>query len=278
MSGAPGAKTYRISVKREKHGAVSPYLYDHAQADDVLEVSAPRGGFTLRSGDAPVVLLSAGIGATPVLAMLHSLSYAASSRQVWWIYGARNRAEHPFAKESRGLLHTLANSRSHIVYSKPDATDKTGVDYDSVGHVDTPLLDRLGVTSPKRISTCAVHPLPSQLTRGLEDLGRRPTRSLGGVWAGSLPSPRESRHPPARRFTLPQENPALDRRFPLCEAGSPFLGIRSSPVCWNSQRPAMFPFSGPVASGSAIPASARLSAGPSAMSLIHLSRPPRATC
>ena len=111
MSGAPGAETYRVSVKRELHGVVSSYLCDHVHAGDILEASAPRGGFILESGDAPVVLLSAGIGATPMLAMLHSLSSAASRREVWWIYGARNRAEHPFAKESRDLLRTLANGR-----------------------------------------------------------------------------------------------------------------------------------------------------------------------
>ena len=156
MSGTPGASTYRVSVKRETNGVVSSYLYDHMHAGDPLEVSAPRGSFILKSGDAPVVLLSAGIGATPVLAMLHALSSASSRREVWWIYGARNRAEHPFAKESRGLLQTLVNGRSHIVYSKPDSGDQPGVDYDSVGHVDAPLLDRL-VLLAMRISTSAVH-------------------------------------------------------------------------------------------------------------------------
>ena len=146
MSGAPDVGTYRVSVRREANGVVSSYLYDHAHAGDLLEVSAPRGGFILGPGDAPVVLLSAGIGATPVLAMLHWLSSEASRRQVWWVYGTRNRAAHPFAKESRALLQTLVNSRSHIVYSKPDSGDEPGVDYDSVGHVDTALLDRLGVT------------------------------------------------------------------------------------------------------------------------------------
>jgi ferredoxin-NADP reductase len=115
MSGMPGARTYRVSVKRETSGVVSSYLYDHVYVGDILEMSAPRGGFILRSGDAPVVLPSAGIGAPPVLAMLYSLSSAASCPEVWWIYGARNRAEHPFAKESRGLLQTLVNSRSQIV-------------------------------------------------------------------------------------------------------------------------------------------------------------------
>ncbi len=119
MSGAPSAQAYRISVKHELNGAVSSFLHDRVNAGDVLEVSAPRGTFTLRPGDSPVVLVSAGIGATPVLAMLHALASVASSREVWWLYGARNRTEHPFAKESRELLKALVRGRSHIVYSKP---------------------------------------------------------------------------------------------------------------------------------------------------------------
>ena len=134
----------------------------------------------------PVVLLSAGIGATPVLAMLHSLSSAASRREIWWIYGARNRAEHPFAKESRGLLQTLVNSRSHIVYSKPDSADEPGVDYDSVGHVDTPLLDRLGVARDADFYLCGPPSFLRDLTAGLKTWGARfHTNSRGGVWAGN---------------------------------------------------------------------------------------------
>ncbi|MGP0072447.1 MAG: 2Fe-2S iron-sulfur cluster-binding protein, partial [Bryobacteraceae bacterium] len=176
MSGAPGAETYRVTVKRETNGLVSSYLCDHAHAGDTLELSAPRGGFILRSGDSPVVLLSAGIGATPVHAMLHALSSAASRREVWWIYGARNRAEHPFAKESRGLLQTLVNSRSHIAYSRPDSGDEPGVDYDSVGHVDTPLLDRLGVTRDADFYLCGPPSFLKQLTEGLKTWGTDSTR------------------------------------------------------------------------------------------------------
>ena len=186
MSGIPGARTYRVSVKRETNGVVSSYLCEHVHTGDILDVSAPRGGFILRSGDGPVVLLSAGIGATPVLAMLHSLSAEASSREVWWIYGARNRAEHPFAKESRGLLQTLVNSRSHTVYSKPDSGDKPGVDYDSVGHVDTLLVDRLGVNRDADFYLCGPPSFLRDLTAKLEDMGRRfHTNSRRGVWAGN---------------------------------------------------------------------------------------------
>ena len=199
MSGMPGASTYRVSVKREANGVVSSYLCDDVHAGDILEVSAPRGGFILRSGDAPAVLLSAGIGATPVLAMLHSLSSVASRREVWWIYGTRNRAEHPFAKESRGLLQALVNSRSHIVYSKPDSADELGVDYDSVGHVDTPLLDRLGVTRDADFYLCGPPSFLKQLTEGLKTWGVDSARIHTEVFGPEAPiTPRiaQSTHQP----------------------------------------------------------------------------------
>jgi ferredoxin-NADP reductase len=183
----PGAGAYRVSVKRETNGVVSSYLYDHVHADDTLEVSAPRGGFILRSGDAPVVLLSAGIGATPVLAMLHSLSSAASRRQIWWIYGARDRAEHPFAQESRGLLQTLVNSRSHIVYSKPTPEDKPGVDYDSVGHVDIPLLDRIGVARDAEFYLCGPPSFLRDLTAGVKAWVADPTQIHEEVFGSEAP-------------------------------------------------------------------------------------------
>ena len=105
ISGAAGAGTYRISVKRAD-GAGSRYLHDRIRAGDLIQVSAPRGSFTLAADDKPVVLLSAGIGATPVLSMLHSIAAtgANSTREIWWCYGARNGKEHPFVAEVRNLL------------------------------------------------------------------------------------------------------------------------------------------------------------------------------
>ena len=103
LSGAPSLERYRVSVKREPHGVASAYLCDHAREGDLVEVSAPRGAFTLREGEGPVVLLSAGVGATPVLAMLHVLAAEASRRDVWWLFGGRNRDDHPFREESREL-------------------------------------------------------------------------------------------------------------------------------------------------------------------------------
>jgi ferredoxin-NADP reductase/MOSC domain-containing protein YiiM/ferredoxin len=227
MSGEPGTTNYRVSVKREMNGVVSSYLHDHVQAGDVVEVSAPRGGFILEPGDTPVVLLSAGIGATPVLAMLHSLSAAQSHREVWWIYGARKRAEHPFAKESHGLLQTFVNSRSHIVYSKPNPEDKLGVDYQSVGHVDMTLLDRLGVIRDADFYLCGPPSLLGDLTAGLKTWGVNPTRihfEVFGPQASKAPGIVRSSHSP-----------------PHAPAGGPGVGpqisfVRSGlTVSWDSR-------------------------------------------
>jgi len=234
MSGMPGATTYRVSIKRETKGVVSSYLNDHVQAGDVLEVSAPRGGFILRSGDAPVVLLSAGIGATPVLAMLHSLSSAASRRKVWWIYGARNHAEHPFAKESRNLLQSLVNSQSHIVYSKPDAGDELGVDYDSVGHVDTLLLDRLGVTRDADFYLCGPPSFLKQLTEGLKARGADSTRiylEVFGQEAPITPGIAPSSRPPVH---APAGEPGIGRNVSFTRSGLT--------VPWNSRFSSLLEF------------------------------------
>ena len=126
LSDLPAADHFRISVKSELNGIGSSFLCDRAQEGDVLDVSAPRGSFTLRPEPGAVVLLSAGVGATPVMSMLHALAAEKSQREIWWIYGARNRAEHPFAEESRSLLKQLSRGRGYIVYSRPAATDQVG--------------------------------------------------------------------------------------------------------------------------------------------------------
>ncbi len=117
LSSAPDASAYRISVKREPHGAASSYLNRSLRPGALLDVAAPRGDFVLGDGADPVLLISAGIGVTPVLAMLHDLASRRSEREVWWIYGARGPREHPFAAETHTLLASLPRAREHIFYS-----------------------------------------------------------------------------------------------------------------------------------------------------------------
>jgi len=101
--------------------------------------------FTLRPGDGAIILLSAGIGATPVLAMLHTLAATESPREIWWIHGARNGGEHSFAVEARALLKTLPHGHSHIRYSSPGPKDRPTVDFDASGRLSVDVLRGLGV-------------------------------------------------------------------------------------------------------------------------------------
>jgi ferredoxin-NADP reductase/MOSC domain-containing protein YiiM len=143
LSGPPGASDYRISVKRESRGAASQFLHTRVRTGDLLEAAAPRGVFTLRSGQAPVLLVSAGVGATPVLAMLHALAAARSGREIWWLHGARRRADEPFAAESRALLAALPSAHRDICYSSPGPGDVQGRDYDTAGRLSAPVLAAL---------------------------------------------------------------------------------------------------------------------------------------
>ncbi|MGO9829186.1 MAG: MOSC domain-containing protein [Myxococcaceae bacterium] len=171
LSALPRSDHFRISVKSELKGIGSSFLCSRTRQNDVLEVSAPRGTFTLRPGECPVVLLSAGVGATPVMSMLNALAAARSQREVWWIYGARNRAGHPFAEESRSLLRQLARGRGYVAYSKPGASDQVGKDFDAPGHIDTPLLKRLGVAEDSDFYLCGPSSFLNDMRDGLRNWG-----------------------------------------------------------------------------------------------------------
>src|SRR3954469_5980960 len=133
MSGAPGAGDYRITVKREHDGTASGYLHTHLAVGDQLDIAAPRGTFILERTRAPVLLISAGIGATPVIAMLHALAQEHSDREIWWMHGARGGGDHCFAAEARRLLASLPNVRAHVYYSRPGPEDREGHDFDHAG-------------------------------------------------------------------------------------------------------------------------------------------------
>jgi ferredoxin-NADP reductase/MOSC domain-containing protein YiiM/ferredoxin len=136
-------REYRISVKCE--GAGSRYLHERVKVGDLLDVAAPRGSFVLRQGTRPVVLISAGVGATPVLAMLHALAREHSPRAVWWLHGARNHREHAFAAEVDELLSALPESHRLVAYSQPDSAEGLGAEYDTTGRLDRRALDAVGV-------------------------------------------------------------------------------------------------------------------------------------
>ena len=118
MSGPPGAGYYRVTVKREPEGVASGYLHTELAVGDELDVAAPRGTFILGDTDAPVLLISAGIGATPVVAMLHALAQEHSEREIWWLHGARSRAR-PRLRERSGRAARLAPERADAHLLQP---------------------------------------------------------------------------------------------------------------------------------------------------------------
>jgi ferredoxin-NADP reductase/MOSC domain-containing protein YiiM len=172
ISGASNSGTYRISVKRGE-GRGSRYLTDAMEAGGQLEVSAPRGEFTLRPSEKPVVLLSAGIGVTPVLAMLHTLASvrAQTLREVWWVHAAGNSKEHAFAREARLLLASIPGSHSAVAYSRPTLTDRIGIDFDMQGHWDAESLKKLGVPLDSDFYLCGPSAFLIDMQRDLVSLG-----------------------------------------------------------------------------------------------------------
>jgi ferredoxin-NADP reductase/MOSC domain-containing protein YiiM len=197
LAAPANGRGYRIGVKREAGGLGSAFLHEHVTEGDVLEVGAPRGDFTLDVDQAgPVVLLSAGVGVTPVLAMLGALAHAGSGRAVWWVHGARSGGEHAFAAEARELLSRLPAARSHVRYSRPRPDDRPSLDYDEAGRIDLDALLGLGVPREADFYLCGPAAFLRDLTAGLLGWGVEPERLHREVFG---PEPREDApdpHPP----------------------------------------------------------------------------------
>jgi ferredoxin-NADP reductase/MOSC domain-containing protein YiiM/ferredoxin len=185
LSDAPSAQRYRISVKIEPNGAAGPYLRDHVRVGDALDVSSPRGNFILQSGERPVVLLSAGIGATPVLAMLHVLAAARSARQVLWVHAARDRQHHPFAEEVRRLMLALPHGRSFVCFSRPASYDKMGEDFDAPGHLSRSIFDEFSIPREADVYLCGPTRFMSDMKEVLATLGVAPQRIHVEIFVGS---------------------------------------------------------------------------------------------
>ena len=181
LSDRPGAGYYRISVKREPSlaagapaGLISNYLHEHVHEGDTLELGPPCGEFTLDPAQAngrPIVLISGGIGITPVLSMLKSLAHHDAKTPVHFIHAARNSRVHALAGEVRGLAAECPNIRPHFRYDAPLADDLAEQRCDSTGIVDAALLRELLPSKDAEFYFCGPKPFMVGLYHGLKQWG-----------------------------------------------------------------------------------------------------------
>ena len=172
-------------MKIEPNGAAGTYLREHVRVGDALDVSSPRGSFILQSGERPVVLLSAGIGATPVLAMLHALAAARSTRQVLWLHGARDRQHHPFAAEVRRLMRALPHGRSYVCYSRPGAARQDRPGFRRRRPPVAVGLRQVGVPREADVYLCGPTRFMAEMKEALAAVGVAPERIHVEIFNGS---------------------------------------------------------------------------------------------
>jgi ferredoxin-NADP reductase/ferredoxin len=219
------------SVKREHDGAASGYLHAVLHTGDQLEVAAPRGTFILDTSAAPLLLITAGVGATPALAMVHALAEEHSAREIWWLHGARNSRDHPFATESRALLASLPDVRIRVCYSRPGPDDLQGRDFDGAGRLSGALLAELGLPRDAEAYLCGPAPFMEQISAALAAIGlgasRIHTEPFGpapGLTPGIAPAPARAPHPP----------PGEPGTGPTIEFARADLAVR-----WNDDYPSL---------------------------------------
>ena len=176
LSNGPGEHRYRISVKREPLGLVSRFLHDVIEKGAFVDARRPAGDFALTKTDRAIVLVSAGIGLTPMLSMLHELANGPITKPVWFVHGARDGAHHPLSEEVRNLVNHRDNLHAHIAYSRPRAEDAPGDDYDSTGRVDSELIASLMPILEAEFYLCGPTKFMADIQSGLIERGVDPHR------------------------------------------------------------------------------------------------------
>ncbi|GAB1823979.1 MOSC domain-containing protein [Herbidospora sp. RD11066] len=198
-----GSSGYRITVKHEPGGDVSGYLHSQVAEGDSLEVAAPRGEFTLADASSTVVLISAGIGVTPVLAMLHSLAETGTGRGVWWVHVTRTVRSQVFAAEVRALLGRIPGARERIFLTAPDPGDPLPP-HGEIGRPTAQSLAKLGLPADADAYICGPSGFMGAMTDALVGAGLAASRvhtelfgALASVNPGVVGQTHRRPHPPA---------------------------------------------------------------------------------
>ncbi|SFJ10715.1 nitric oxide dioxygenase [Thermoflavimicrobium dichotomicum] len=178
LSDAPGKDYYRISVKREDGtdqkpaGMVSTYLHEQIQEGDIVEISAPAGIFYLdQEKETPVVLLSGGVGMTPLISMLNTIVEKQPNRKVTYIHAAINSEYHAMDDHVRTLAQQHENIQYYVVYEKPTEKDRAQLNFDKEGYVDQKWLASVLSTTDADFYFCGPVPFMRTVRQALENMG-----------------------------------------------------------------------------------------------------------
>ena len=181
ISSAPSSRYYRITVKREDGGPNAPagrastWLHEHAEVGTVLRVAAPAGDFHLDVDTTkdPIVLVSGGVGLTPMVSMLETVAEKRSDLQTWYVHGAQNSAVHAMGARVRKLADGKSNIDVKVFYADPDSIDAT---YDEKGLISAEWLGRNTPSDRATYYLCGPKPFLKAIARGLKDAGVAPER------------------------------------------------------------------------------------------------------
>ena len=171
LSGSPHDTRYRISVKREPDGLVSRSLHDRLEVGSIVESRKPAGEFQMTCADCPLVLVSAGIGITPLLSILHKVVREHGERPVWFVHGARDGDHHSFKGEVKGLAALNSNIHLCTVYSQPLEKDLPGEDFDVTGRIGAEHLTGLVNRADAHYYICGPAAFMAQVKSDLETAG-----------------------------------------------------------------------------------------------------------
>ncbi|WHY74145.1 NO-inducible flavohemoprotein [Fictibacillus enclensis] len=175
LSDAPNEAYYRISVKKESMGdvpgKVSVHLHDHIEKGSILQVSAPAGEFYLNEeSTGPVVLLSGGVGQTPMVSMLNSLVKSRVNRQVTFIHAAIDSNHHAFKEHVQKVTDEHETIKSYVVYEKPLEQDRSQKSFDKEGYVNEEWLKELALDPKAEYYFCGPVPFMKAVYRILTNL------------------------------------------------------------------------------------------------------------
>lgn len=177
LSGVANAQHIQISVKRQATGGVSQSLHDELRVGDAVDVLGPRGNFTLViTSDTPLVLISAGVGITPMMPMLHAATTNNGGkivpRSVLFLHGARNSAEQAFGGQINDVASRHPAVRRHVRFSQPLPSDEIGNSHDSGGRIDKELLVELLAPLGKcNVYVCGPAGFMADVERWISELG-----------------------------------------------------------------------------------------------------------